>query len=205
MQRELTGPLVHDTWALCLGGASCVWDDVDAWLTLYGKPWDGLVIAANDIGAHWPGRLDHWVSLHPSRLTDWTALRRENNMPECSPGRWGQECYQSSLDGAVVDYRIMPWPGGSSGMFAAQVARAIDCQKVVLCGIPITRTPHFAETKEFFHKEWLAAVGHWRGWGRAVEDKRIDPTWLRSMSGKTLELLGAPSVPWLYEPTAPPV
>lgn len=197
MHRVSIGPLAHDKWALCIGGASCVWDDVDAWITRYKKPWDGLVIAVNDIGAHWPARIDHWVSLHAPRLADWAQLRVQNNMPACTPGRWGNHTYER--DGAVVDYRLVSWPGGSSGLFAAQIARALECTKVILCGIPITPTPHFAETKEKFHAQWLAAAGHWRGWQVAVQNGHIDGTWLRSMSGRTQELLGAPTHAWLYE------
>jgi hypothetical protein len=49
------------TVALVLGGAACVWDDVEA--ALYLGEFDG-VIGANHIGIVWPGVMDGWVSLH---------------------------------------------------------------------------------------------------------------------------------------------
>jgi len=185
----------HPEWAMCLGGASCVWDDVAAWQAEYGAPWDGIVIAANDIGAHWPGRLDHWVSLHPYKLAEWRTLRAANQCPDTPYETWGQKFLEP--DGVAVDHRLMPWPGGSSGMFAAQVAREVGCTKIVLCGVPITPTPHFAESRETFHKQWLASVGHWRGWERARSHDVIHPDWLRSISGRTKDLLGAPTRAWL--------
>ena len=70
--------------ALILGGASCVWDDVRELEKLIGHEWPGMVIAANDIGAHWPRRLDHWCSLHPINLADW----REERARRGRPGRY---------------------------------------------------------------------------------------------------------------------
>ena len=65
--------LEHPEWAIVLGGADCVWDDVLAWEAIYGRRWDGLVAAANDIGCHWPRPLDHWATLHvaDSRQRVW--------------------------------------------------------------------------------------------------------------------------------------
>src|SRR5688572_6460764 len=55
-------------YALLLGGADCVWDDVNALESMLGSTWPGIVIAVNDIGAMWPRRLDHWCSLHMENM-----------------------------------------------------------------------------------------------------------------------------------------
>lgn len=182
--------------ALILGGASCVWDDVLAMEEVYGKPWDGLVIAANDVGSHWPRDLHHWVSLHPSKFARWMELRGKHHQLACDGittwsqvSRWsGRRNYQP-----LAQQEVTPWAGGSSGMLAVQVASELGVVGVVLCGIPMTRTPHFSETTERFHRVWVGADGHSRAW----KDQRARMVgWVKSMSGFTEELLGAPSREW---------
>lgn len=182
----------HPHWALILGGASCVWDDVLAWEAVYGHQWDGLLIAANDIGAHWPRELHHWVSLHPPSFKRWRALRRAQHLP-AGYTTWGKE---QDLPRPLADKSLVPWVGGSSGMLAVQVAQALECTRVVLCGIPMTPSAHFQQTKETFAPSWLQANAHWRVWPRNAEKMA---GWVKSMSGRTQELLGAPSMEWLLE------
>lgn len=179
----------HPEYALCLGGADCVWDDVLAWEEMYGKPWDGLVIAANDVGAHWPRDLHHWVTLHPNRLMKWQVLRRRNGFSD------GYQSWGGKRRGEFRNVTILePWSTGSSGMLAVQVAQHVGCQRAILCGIPMTSTGHFGESAEGFGPTWYAAAGHWRAWPDMKF--RMEP-WVRSMSGRTRELLGAPTLDWL--------
>lgn len=178
--------------ALVLGGASCVWDDVAALEAMYGGPWDGLVIAANDIGCHWPRELHHWVSLHPAKFEKWQALRIAEGQPACAFQTWGRELRMK--EPKITDHTRKAWNGGSSGMFAVQVAVDLLCRRVVLCGVPLTMTPHFGESKEAFGPQWAAANGHWRAWPR--EKERMLGI-VKSMSGRTQELLGAPTLEWL--------
>lgn len=186
----------HPEWALVIGGASCVWDDVLAWETLYGQQWDGIVVAANDVGAHWPRVLHHWVSLHSSKFGRWQELRRTTVAGRAD--QYTTWCQASRMRKAPhgAQRSVMPWPGGSSGMLAVQVAKEVGCQKVILCGVPMTTTAHFAETGERFAQQWLSAKGHFRAWKR--EEQRLQG-WVKSMSGNTLELLGAPTVAWLRD------
>jgi len=192
-EHPTTRTVAHPRWALCLGGASCVWDDVLAFETLYGKPWDGLVIAANDVGSHWPRDLDHWVSLHAYKLPRWQQQRAVFGFTS------GYKTWGRRPDDRGVDYTICTWGGGSSGFMAAQVALEIGCKRVVLCGIPMTQTPHFAETRENFHVFWVAAHAHWGAWEKCRS--RLGDN-VRSMSGRTEKLLGAPTLAWLQEGVA---
>lgn len=191
-------------WALCLGGADCVWEDVLAWETLYGKQWDGLIIIANDSGAHWPREFHHWVSLHANKLKRWHDLRTRQQLPAFTGMTWGKDDRRSNpwgtdsrpSSGVLTHYKLNPWGGGSSGMFALQVAREIGCTRAVLCGIPMTPTPHFMESDEPFAKYWASASGHWKAWLR-YRDLMLG--WARSMSGRTQELLGTPTLEWLLD------
>jgi hypothetical protein len=184
----------HSNWALILGGASGVWDDVVAWEKLYGKQWDGLVIAANDVGSHWPRELHHWVSLHPTKFKRWRELREQQQLPGGVITTWGREL--DPREPQKSDHILLPWFGGSSGMFAIQVAKEIGCTRAVLCGIPMTQTPHFQQTGESFAPNWLQSNSHWRVWPR-YQERMLG--WVRSMSGRTQELLGVPSLEWILE------
>jgi len=93
---------------------------------------------------------------------------------------------------------IYPWSGGSSGMLAVQVALALGCTKVMLCGMPMTPTPHFEQSAEFdaAHTVWSEADGHWRSWLRVHQHGWFEDR-VRSTSGRTRDLFGAPTREWL--------
>lgn len=169
-----------------------MWEDVAALQQLLGRPWDGTVIAVNDIGVHWPHSIDHWVSLHPNKFARWKRERVECGLSLEGITTWGRIW---ELKDKPADKELKPvMPCGSSGLFAVEVAREVGCQKVVLCGIPITTTPHFAETTENFAANWMQANGHWKAWLRYQDGLR---GWVKSMSGRTRDLLGAPTKEWL--------
>jgi len=180
-------------WAVVLGGADCVWDDVRAWEAAYGKEWDGLTIAVNDIGSWWPRHIDHWVSLHPNKFKRWMEQRAENGFA-FNGDTWGRAGrYNEPVTWA---HELHPWPGGSSGLLAVQVAQVLEVTRVILCGVPMTPSGHFSESKENFGPIWYAAAGYWTAWVNHHEHLR---NWVRSMSGKTKELLGVPTLEWLHD------
>ena len=188
MISNVRDDLIHPEWALIIGGSQSVWDDVLAFEKLYGKPWDGIVIAANDIGCHWPRFLDHWCTLHPSKMPGWVEQREANGF---SDGfiTWGRRRYD-------LDVQIRPWAGGASGMLAVQIASRMYCSRAILCGIPMDTSPHFAESVIHNSDErWKSAPTHWRAWTRHL-DKTAG--WVRSMGGNTAKVLGVPTMEWLH-------
>lgn len=167
--------------ALVLGGASCVWADVEAALAL--GEYDA-VIAANDVGAHWTGRLDHWVSLHPDKFDGWVRSRREKGYPDGFT-TWAHK----KQAGCPVDRETDDWKG-SSGLFAAKVARELGFDRIVLCGVPLD-----AEGAHFFDpKPWSAFKSFRFGW---LSHRQEIAPFVRSMSGWTKEILGAPTEGWI--------
>lgn len=177
---------------LCLGGADTLFDDIDA----YTGPIDG-VVACNDAGAHWPGELDAWVSIHPLYFDKkkWCADRAGRGYPE--PKRlvgtpvskdeiWSM---QGDLPGRV-GFSESNFPGsltGSSGMFAAKYALIdLGFDRVVLCGIPISPRPHFWDVTQTV---WHVADQYQRAWLTIPAEYRRK---MRSMSGWTRLLLGPP-------------
>jgi len=82
---------------------------------------------------------------------------------------------------------VAPECGGSSG--AAAVLEALKlADKVVLCGMPMDKRPHLRRPGG-----WLPADSH-HGWWEQNKDQLVN---VRSMSGWTRELLGAPTKEWL--------
>lgn len=167
--------------ALILGGAKTVWEDVEAALAL--SEFD-CVIAANDVGAHWSGKLDHWVSLHPDRLARWILERERKGYPN-GFATWAHK----KLAGCQIDNTTSDWKG-SSGLFAAKVALELGYNRIVLCGVPLS-----ADGAHFFDpKPWAAFQAFRFGW---IAHRPLLVPHVRSMSGWTQELLGAPDRNWL--------
>lgn len=188
--------------ALVLGGGSTLWADIYRLRRLYGRPWDGAILATNDAGYSYGGRIDYWVSLHPGRMADFEYLR------EMRTG-WLERRHRLGLDfGFEVwggawrtgrdDLDRYPWVDrsfrcgcvGSTGFHAAEAAADIlNARRVVLAGVPLTATPHF-----FSRKPWEHAYQHRECFVEARDrwDDRV-----RSLSGWTARTLGEPETEWL--------
>ena len=192
--REMGPGIVRPTWGLVLGGARELWEDVEALEALVQGPWPGVVVATNNAGVDWPGFIDHWVTCHPEKLHgidpdgtgDWIRKRRENGFPD-GYKTWGRRAPK------LVDEVIADWGGGSSGFFALRVLHHLGCRRAVLCGVPMTKSPHYHGDQA--GRDWRHADLHWRSWGRHMH--RVDGGWVRSMSGRTAERLGIPDLDWL--------
>lgn len=191
------------TVALVLGGGGTLSGDVEAY-TAAGGTWDG-VVACNDAIPWWPHELTAGVSLH-CRYFDiaegrrWRVRRLKAGYPDAE--HWfGHEQARRQKPPPYVKFTNYLFPGtqhsGSSGLFACKVALVdLGFDNAVLCGIPMTPTPHMPGTT---HEDtpWEAATGkHGNGGFRAqwptVPDEYLAR--MRSMSGWTRQFLGAPDI-----------
>jgi hypothetical protein len=87
-------------------------------------------------------------------------------------------------------------------MLATAVALHLGCSRIVLCGVPMTKTPHFAESVVHPHtRNWSSADGHFRAWKKPDMLAKLQGR-VRSMSGRTRDLLGAATPEWLAESEA---
>lgn len=180
--------------ALVLGGAACIWADVEAALALgqYDK-----VVTCNDITSYWPGKIDGAVSLHSDSWGRWLHERERRGWarPDMVYGHLEARGSGKIRSGAVDQFTAYKFPGqnrtGSSGLFAVKVALYdLQCDRAVCCGIPLERgQAHF-----FDDKPWAGSHHHHRGW---LEAKPEIKDRVRSMSGWTQELLGAPTADWV--------
>jgi hypothetical protein len=175
------------TLAAILGGARCVWEDLEA-LTALRAP--DFIIATNDAGAHYAGRVDHWATLHYEKLPTWTAERALRGYPPAER-IWVHTKAVGPVAGNSLHDRLEDW-GGSSGLFAVQVALALGAARVALCGVPLeVNEGHF-----FDPGRWSWAVRYRSGW---INHRAEIAGPVRSMSGWTAEYLGKPDEVWLHE------
>jgi len=176
--------------ALILGGAECVWEDIAGVERMIGRTWDGMLIAINDVGCLWPRRIDHWVSLHPDKFKVWIKERAKRGHPS-GYETWGRRKRHDT------DHEIKSWAGGSSGLLAVAVAYELGASRIILAGVPLDTRPHFAES--IVHrkgKKWSSAGAHFKSWRKPEVLGRLEGR-VKSMSGRTRDLLGEPTREWL--------
>jgi hypothetical protein len=171
--------------ALVLGGAAGVWEEARAAHALFTP---GLTVAVNDAIAQYDGHLDIAVTLHPDKMAGWRYQREANGFKPA------QKCIGHKQADGIDETTGFLFPGqklsGSSGLFAVKVALDAGCERVVLAGVPMTDSgAHFFDSKPWtecrsFHEGWQQAMPH------------IQHV-VRSMSGWTREILGAPTPGWL--------
>lgn len=170
-----------------IGGAANVLEDIDAALKLF-EP--DFVVACNDGGVVWSGKLDHWVSLHPDQLTERIEMRRARKYP-MKFETWSHEKRPN------INHVRAYWEG-SSGLFAAKVAVELGSKRTVLCGIPITHSPHVAgglTHRRLGGKDWSRFESFQGAW--VINRDILRQCRVRSMSGYTKELLKSPDADWL--------
>ena len=169
---------------LILGGAACVWDDLERFRTLYTGP--VVMIATNETGWMYPGVLDYWISLHPENFTrkKWLLKRPAKDFRVVS--------HRKPKD-VPVDLILPHWGAGSSGLYAVALSEHRKARAAVLCGVPMDSQGNVDGRDSWAMKEVLI---HREGWKKQRD--RIAP-WVRSMSGWTRDLLGDPTLEWIEE------
>jgi len=169
---------------LVLGGAACVWADAEKALAL--GDYDA-VCGVKDMIADWPGRLDYGVTLHPERAEQYLRERKASGYPG-RPEIWG---HKNSGSGArvMVAKTTQDW-AGSSGLLAVKIGLLEGFGRIVLAGVPMEASAgHYKRGQT-----WQQAPRYRSGW-TAHKDEMLGT--VRSLSGWTRELLGAPDADWL--------
>lgn len=153
-----------------------------------------LVYCVKLAGVHWHEPYDWFVGLHPEWMRDYFQERERLGYPfgfktvTCLSAELGKKQGEIPVD-RRTSYR---WPGmnasASSGIFGAKVAME-DCDRVILAGVPMTTGKHFSR-----EKAWSQLGCFMQGLNQSVPFMQGR---VKSMSGLTRELLGAPSPEWL--------
>lgn len=179
--------------ALVVGCSANVWDEVAAAQSLC--TFDA-VYCVKLAGVHWPSRFQVWATLHPEYMDDYEGQRHALGLPNGYEIVAHAECKTMGMHGKkgrISRYVSYRWPGmtssASSGIFAAKVALDDGYKRVVLAGIPLDNSDHFSRGKP-----WLQRDSFIRGFEKATPHLigRV-----KSMSGHTMEVLGAPTPEWL--------
>lgn len=164
---------------LILGFAAGLFDDLAAL-----GPFDADVMAINRAGLV-VGALDHWVSLHPDQLAGF-ARRRD----------------AAGLAGGFTTWSPDPGPGidrvttdverfGTSALYGVRIAlHRLGYDRVILAGVPLDDAQPYVGGAPIPQP----LLGHRRAWRNARPEivGRV-----RSLSGWTRRLLGAPSPAWV--------
>lgn len=171
--------------ALVLGDAATVLEDAGRALELF-EP--DAICATNNIGIDWPGRLDYWCTLHPTKCPDWIgiveALKKRLAAGRNRPQIWGHKP-APGIDRSTEDWR------GSTGLLCVKVMRFEEhFDRIVLAGMPMSE----AGCHYYTDRVWNTAERYRAGWRKHLSD--IAP-YVRSMGGWTQEILGAPTPEWI--------
>ncbi len=170
--------------AVVVGGAECVWEEIEKAKSLSTNI---DFIITNDCIPLFPGECIA-ATLHPDKVTNWLIQRHNNNYSEPSE-IWTHE--QSRHPNRLIK-RLRDW-GGSSGLFAAQVAMHRGHDRILLCGVPMA-----AHIKHVTRKSrWDACGAFVRAWDNHKGDLigRV-----KSFSGWSKDLLGEPTQQWIEQP-----
>jgi hypothetical protein len=172
--------------ALVVGSAQCVWQDTAALLAMATPD---IVIAVNDMIHLWPGPIEHAASLHPDKLNGWLAARAAKGLTMPRMVWSHRRC-------APVTNVASEWRG-SSGLLGIKVAiYEQGFAGAVAVGMPMNHDPHVNE-----QNPWPSGHAFRDGW--TLQRAKLKPR-VRSMSGWTRELLGAPTPEWLAQIGAAP-
>lgn len=173
---------------LVIGSAKCVWLDLRSSPLEEGK-FDRMGV--NNIMADATFPLQHGVTLHPEKLPGWRFgqdFQREKH-------GWPRMMVHSNHDvwpQHLVDY---VWPihrdGGTSGIMGAIVALLLGYDRIILAGIPGDFSPRYFEPPWFLHKHFSKSEV-FKEWITLHDEVPMAREKIRSLSGKTRELFGAP-------------
>lgn len=170
-------------------GGGCVWDDLKA----FGYPSDPGhdVMCVNDMISYFPGKVKHAYSNDAKMLPHWVNARRPKYVREYGGPRHVYTCGVKGHHSSTV---FLPWPGhGTSGLNAVYTGLWLDYDTIVLCGVPLDNGPHFFEApwvcSNFLNEVTETDRGP-RYWENAA--KRVFDGKVKSLSGRTRDLLGSP-------------
>lgn len=172
---------------LVCGGGRTVWEDMEPFLPqIRGEGMD--IMAVNDVGCHIPFPIRHWYSNDAEHMPYWMGIRK---MRYRLARRFMKHTFRHKKDQGCI---VWPWPGhGTSSLNAVYTALALGYQEIVLCGVPLDDRGHYFDppwVSTNFTAQVREKDGELKYWSNAARDVFEDK--VRSMSGRTRTLLGAP-------------
>lgn len=184
--EELVGKFAGKRLVIC-AGAKCIWDDL-ALLNVRAETSDTHILAVNDVVMHLPMRVRHLYSNDHRKIPHWLGARRDQYTRAYGP----IEYVHSNRVGARYNW---PWPGhGTSLLGAVYTGLAMGYAPIVICGGPLDNSPNYFspdwELRNFTREVGTKPDGTMQYWAQAAA--KCFRGRVKSMSGRTRELLGAP-------------
>ena len=162
------------------GAAPCVLDDLTA-LAMDDSMADFMAIGLDAVDKYpWP--IKYMATYHPVEILEIKARRESIG---------GNTDYivisHESKEGVDIIEPLLPGErSGSSALLGVQAALKLGYRRIILCGCPLTGKNSTGGAYETFHVGW-------------EEKKKILKDCVHSMSGWTMEFLGAPTEEWLAD------
>jgi len=164
-----------------------MWDDRKAYYDMLENR-THHVMTINDAAIHVMGHpIDHMVSLHKEFLGPFKKIKM-------AARNLGESTTHSDRAGTGIQcvwsfYNV----GGTSALFGAKIGVAMGYTKIVLAGCPLDNSGHYWEDPTRVGTLGCEAIGMvWQDAARMyLKDK------VKSMSGRTKDLLGEPDAEWL--------
>jgi len=182
-------PTYPDKDLVICGGGRCVWEDLEPFCP-HIRAGGTHIMAVNDVGMHIPLDIWHWYSNCPRELSNWARARR----PGYNTGFKTHALKHASGASKTPAHFMWPFPGhGTSGLNAVYVGLRLGYKQIVLCGIPLDNSGHYFDphwVQSNFQREVPDKDRSLKWWSNAADN--IFEGRVKSMSGRTRELLGAP-------------
>lgn len=176
---------------IIIASARCVWDDLEKAGMVKNEDPHIHRMTINDITMHYPGPIEHVYSNDHRWLPRWISARRELHTR-----KWeGPKHSHSNQSGGKHTW---PWPGhGTSTLNAVYTGLALGYDEIWLCGAPMDGTGHY------FDPPWGEDCNYWTNFSSMVKEdgqlrywdnaaRKIFEGRVKSLSGRTMELLGSP-------------
>lgn len=190
--------------ALVIGCAACVWDDIKAAKVL--ARYDAIY-CVKQMGIYYPEAFNVWVTLHPEAMDEYEIQRHKFGFPNGyqivapPPKELGMHGAKGNI-ARRVSYLLSEDSNSSagSGLYGAKVAVEDGYDRVVLAGIPMTAEGgHFLPNSlnvsgQIRGKVWTGQNSFIIGMNAALPQLQGK---VKSMSGYTMKVLGAPTQEWL--------
>jgi hypothetical protein len=176
---------------LIMGTGACLWDDLEA----YDAHHEGDRMGINEASQFYPffysRPLTHAVSLHPEFLWGYCIA------PDFYGAHRGFVPLQSHAQfrhrSGSSQHPLNLWPlmrdGGTSGPFGVLIGLLMGYEKIILAGMPQDGSGYFYNAK---HPSYFHHDAYVEEWGRLREDVPMVNERVRSLSGNSKIMFGAP-------------
>lgn len=183
----------HSDYILITGDGRSLMLDMKEFLS-WGIPHDAGCIGRS-VNVY-PGLVDHWFNVDASESVWWA----KNLLAMPRNGNGILRHTMGDIDGFDVDWEIIdPWPiitdkdiwHGSTSLFAALCAVAMNYEKIVLAGCPMDQKGHWYF--EDIGPRWtVESFMAWLEFAKQPEAQKV-----KSLSGYTGQIMGIPTKEWL--------